>query len=95
MTSGSVAFCIATAFAVFAAYIKKAKVDDEKAKNDEIANLKIELSKLQTELADAKSQHRSEVDDIHTGRQTQFIQLVDILYHNTRLVDTLRKRGSV
>ena len=34
MTQGSVAFCIATAFAVFAAYAKKTKADADKAKTD-------------------------------------------------------------
>ena len=116
MTRVSVAFCIMTAFAVFAASAsaKKAKADadadkakadadkvffdNEKAKNNEIANLKTELSKLQTELAEAKAQHRSEVDDIHTRRQTQFNQLLDLFYkldaqHKTTLAEGIYELG--
>ena len=48
MTHESVAFCIMVAFAVFAASAKKAKAKADKAKNDEIANLKTELDDIRT-----------------------------------------------
>ncbi len=54
MTQGSVAFCIATAFAVFAAYAKKTKTDADKAKAD-ADKAKADADKAKTDADKAKA----------------------------------------
>jgi len=88
MTQGSVAFCIATAFAVFAAYAKKTKTDADKAKAD-ADKAKADADKAKTDADKAKADADKAKADADKAKDDKIAELnteIDFLQSSKKII---------